>query len=196
MHTTHAILVSIPYAAKSADKNLSEMTKEEIKEMVINYATEETERFAGQAYDSRSLLDDEEDEREYGNPVVFANEDWKTFEEILIEKDRGQKAEAKFTLEYLKETAGSIDVYEILNNLLLANDRTASRESVDPDAWRWDYLNQGSFALKQIADLIRGTYFFDSRFYDTSRDTALVPFIDQLKENPADWALVLFDCHW
>ena len=32
MHSTHAILVKIPYAAEAAEKNLSEMKKEEIKE--------------------------------------------------------------------------------------------------------------------------------------------------------------------
>ena len=198
MHSNHAILVNIPDAAESVNMNLAEMTKEEIKEMVINYATEETERFADRAFDYRVLLDDEEHEEgeiEFGHPVVFANEDWEIFEEILIEKDRGQKAEAKFTLEYLKETAGSTDVSEILSNLLLANDRTANREDVDSNTWRFDFLNQGTWALRHLANLIHGDYIFDSAFYDTSRGTALVPFIAKLKENPSEWALVQFDYH-
>ena len=199
MYSTHAILVNIPDAAKSSSSKLSEMTKEEIKEMVINYATNETERFAGPVFDSRDLLneeDHEEDQDECFLPVVFASEEWDIFERILLAKDRAQKAEAKFALEYLKEQAGSTDVSALLSNLMLANDRTACRESVAPETWRWDYLNQGAFALKHIGELIHGTYCFESCFYDTSRDTALVPFIKKLKENPEDWAIVQYDYHW
>ena len=54
-HSIHAILVNIPYAAESANKNLSEMTKEE---MIIDYATNETKRFCGPVFDYRELLDD------------------------------------------------------------------------------------------------------------------------------------------
>ena len=98
-------------------------------------------------------------------------------------------------LDYLKEEAGSTDVSEILSSLLLANDRTANREDVDSNTWRFDFLNQGAWALKQIANLIHGDYTFDSEFYDTSRDTAFVPFIATLKENPSEWALVQFEYH-
>ena len=184
-HSIHAILVNIPYAAESANKNLSEMTKEE---MIIDYATNETKRFCGPVFDYRELLDDK--------PVLFANENWDAFEEILLAIDNDQKNRAKFMLRYLKSEAESTDVSEILSTLLLANDRTASHESVDHDAWEYDFLNQGAWALREIARLIHGDYTIDSCFYDTSRDTALVPFIAKLKENPTDWALVQFDYHW
>ena len=187
MYSTHSILVNTTYAANAVDKNLSEMTKEEIREMVINYATEETECFYGPVFDSRSLDDDQ--------PVIFADDNWSLFEEILLAVDRDQKNYAKHMLSDLKEEAGSTDVSEILSNLLLANDRTANREDVDSNTWRFDFLNQGAWALKQIANLIHGDYTFDSEFYDTSRDTALVPFIATLKENPSEWALVQFEYH-
>ncbi len=198
MHSIHAILVNIPYAADDAEKNLSEMTKEEIKEMVISYATEETERFYGTVFDSRELLDEEdceEDNDECYLPVVLASEDWEGFEKILLDKDRCQKHEASWMLACLKKETGSTDVSAILKNLLLVNDRTANRDNVNPITWDYDSLNQGAWLLREIANLIHGDYTFDSCFYDTSRDTALVPFIAQLKENPADWALVQFDYH-
>ena len=187
MYSTHAILVNIPYAADAAGKQLSKMTKEEIKEMVINYATEETECFAGPVFDCRSLLDDES--------VLFANENWDAFEEILIAIDRDQKNSAKHLLKYLEDQAGSTDVSTLLNSLLLKNDRTADRDDVDPDTWNWDYLNQGAWALRQVSRLIHGDYIPDSEFYDTSRNTALVPFIGNLKENPDEWALVQYEYH-
>ena len=187
MYSNHVILVNTTNAADAAKKNLSEMTKEEIREMVINYATEETGCFYGPVFDSRSLDDNQ--------PVVFADDDWSLFEEILLAVDRDQKNYAKHMLSYLKEEAGSTDVSEILSSLLLANDRTANREDVDSNTWRFDFLNQGAWALKQIANLIHGDYTFDSEFYDTSRGTALVPFIATLKENPSEWALVQFMYH-
>ena len=134
MYSNHSILVNTTYAANAADKNLSEMTKEEIKEMVINYATEETERFYGPVFDSRSLDDDQ--------PVIFADDNWSLFEEILLAVDRDQKNYAKHMLDYLKEEVGSTDVSEILSSLLLANDRTANREDVDSNTWRLGFLAQ------------------------------------------------------
>lgn len=185
MFANHSILVNTTYAADAANKDLSEMTKEEIKEMVINYATDETECFYGPVFDCRDLIDDQ--------PVVFAADNWPLFEEILLAVDRDQKNYAKHMLNYLKEETDSTDVSEILSKLLLANDRTADRDSVDSDTWRFDFLNQGAWALRQLANLIHGDYTFDSEFYDTSRRTALVPFIATLKENPNEWALVQFD---
>lgn len=164
MHSTHAILVNTTYAANAAEKNLSEMTKEEIKEMVINYAIEKTECFSGWAFDYRTLLDEyyEEDEGEDYRSVIFANEDWEAFEEILLSADMMQKRYAKNMMEYLKEEAGTLDLSEILNTLLLVNDRTASQDDVAPDAWKRDFLDQGSWALREIARLIHGDYFFES----------------------------------
>lgn len=197
MHSTHAILVNIRYASDESNKLHSEMTKEEIREMVINYATEETERFSDLAFDYRTLLDEyyEEDEGEDYRSVIFASEDWTAFEEVLLSADRAQKGYAKHMLKYLEEQTGTLDIAQILSYLLLANDRSASQDNVDPDAWRWDYLNQGSWALREIARLIHGDYYFESGFYDTSRRTALVPFINKLKEKPEEWALVRFDYH-
>ena len=195
MHSTHAILVNTTYAAHAADKSLSDMTKEEITEMVIDYATEETERYSGLAFDSRTLLDENIADDDY-RPVIYAKEDWEAFEEVLLSIDKAQKWYAKHMLEYLILNTGTYDVSEILNNLLLANDRTANKDDVDPDAWKWDFLNQGSWALREIARLCHGEYYFESEFYDTSRGTALVPFIEKLKEHPEEWVLVRFDYHW
>ncbi len=76
MYSNHSILVNTTYAANAADKNLSEMIKEEIKEMVINYATEETERFRDSAFDDRFLCNESNtEEDEDPRSVIFASED-------------------------------------------------------------------------------------------------------------------------
>lgn len=194
MYITHTILVNISYAAESANKTLTKMSKEETKEMVINYATEETNCFFGRAFDFRSLLDNhDEGEDEDCRSVIFANEDWDAFENVLLSADEMQKKYAKSILKYLAKNTGTLDLSELLTNLLLANDRKADKDSVDANTWAWDYLNQGSWALSEIARTIRGDYHFESGFYDTSRGTALVPFIDKLKKNPEEWALVRFE---
>lgn len=187
MHSIHAILVNITDAIRNDEKKITEMTKEELKERVINYAENHIDSFYGFVFDGRELLEDE--------PVLFASDNWDAFEEMLLAIDRDQKNYAKHMLGYLKEEAGSTDVSEILSNLLLANDRTANREDVDSNTWRFDFLNQGAWALGQIAKMIHGDYNFESEFYDTFRGTALVPFIDTLKEKPEEWALVQFDYH-
>ncbi|MBR0421866.1 MAG: hypothetical protein IJI85_04725 [Clostridia bacterium] len=191
MYALHAILVNIPDVAKTENKNLETMTQNEIKEMVIDYATEETECFYGPVFDNRWLL---EEVKGY-EPVIFSREDWSYFEEMLLAVDRDQKNEAMRLLDYLKEQTESTELADILDTLLLANDRAASEDDVDPEAWKWDYLNQGAWALKQIASILHGDYIFESEFYDTDRRTALVPFIEQLKENPDDWALVQYEYH-
>ena len=197
MHATHSILVHIPSAAESIDKDLSELNKEETRKMVVNYATEETECFYGPVFDYRTLLDEYyEDSDEDYRSVIFAAEDWDAFEEVLLSADRAQKGYAKHMLEYLEEETGTLDLSQILSSLLLANDRTAKQDDVEPRTWKWDFLNQGSFALLEVARLIRGKYYFESGFFDTYRDTALIPFIDQLKDKPEDWALVRFDYHF
>ena len=188
MHADHAILVNIPEAARDANKPLNEMTKNEIQEMVIDYATEATDIFFCSAFDYRSLLENQ--------PVIFSGDDWNVFEEKLLEIDKCQKGYAMHLLNYLEKEAGSTNVSDILRTLLLVNDRTASRDSVDPQTWRWDYMNQGAWALFEISKVIHGSYTFDSLFFDTWRSTALVPFIGQLKETPNDWALVQFDYHY
>ena len=85
------------------------MTKEEIKEIVINYATKETECFSGWAYDERTLLDEYyEDEDEDYRSVIFASEDWEAFEGILLSADEAQKRYAKYLLEDLEEETGTL----------------------------------------------------------------------------------------
>ena len=191
MYALHAILVNIPDVAKTENKNLETMTQNEIKEMVIDYATKETECFYGPVFDNRWLL---EEVKGY-EPVIFSRENWSYFEEMLLAIDRDQKNLATSWLDYLKEHIESTEIDDIVNTLFLANDRTASEDSVDPGVWEWDYLSKGAWALKQIASILNGDYILESGFYDTARCTALVQFIEQLKENSDDWALVQYECH-
>lgn len=46
MHSIHAILVNITDAIRNDEKKITEMTKEELKERVINYAENHTDSFS------------------------------------------------------------------------------------------------------------------------------------------------------
>ena len=187
MHFTTAILVHVPSAVDDDENNIKEMTKEELTACVVNYAENETERFYGPVYDYRDLIE---------NPVIFANENWKAFEDDLLERDRAQKGYAISMLEYLSELTDKRDITDLVSSLFLANDRRATPESVDIKTWKWDHLDQRSWALLEIARVIKGKFTAESGFYDTYRRTSLVPFIEKLKEEPDNWALVTYDCHW
>lgn len=54
----------------------------------------------------------------------------------------------------------------------------------------WDIL--------EIAKLLYGEYMFDSYFYDTYRYTPRIydSTIDEIKHEPENWALVMFDYHY
>ena len=84
MHSIHAILVNITDAIRNDEKKITEMTKEELKERVINYAENHTDSFYGFAFDGRELLEDE--------PVLFASDNWDAFEEMLLQFPAAEKA--------------------------------------------------------------------------------------------------------
>ena len=111
MYSIHSILVHIPAAADAADKTLTELTKEELTEMVINYATEETERFCGLAFDYRTLLDGEAYDEEHNE---FFNYDWNG---DMIEKEIIRRWSKSDTVECFLKQFSDTDITEMLNQL-------------------------------------------------------------------------------
>ena len=193
MYSTEMILVHIPSALKSAGKSRDELKKEELIRLVEDYAAGVVDSFCGTDIHSYELMSEEID-HDYPEPVVFADEDWDAFTSYLDECDQGQKLQASHLLEFLRDNTGTTDVGEILDTLLLSHDRGASAGEMDERVWNMDYLDQGAWALRMIAQFIKGTFMFESGFYDSFRKTALIPFYEKLKNKKADWALVIFWC--
>ena len=187
MWAIHSILVHIPTATESALKEKGALTKAQIKDCVIQYALDETLDFSDEVYDCRTYIEDEE-----GNPlVIFAEDDWKAFEDDLVRVDTAQQNAAKNLLNQIKKLVGSTD----LSDLLQAHKAASLSNRVKMGAKDSSYVNLLGYFLKQFASLIHGDYFFDSMFYDTYNYTSLVPEIGKLKKSPKDWAIVQFDCH-
>ena len=59
-------------------------------------------------------------------------------------------------------------------------------------------LSMAAYYLGCFADLIKGTYFYNSFFYDTHRNTSRLnkQVFEEIQANPQLWALVIFDCHY
>ncbi len=188
MHATHIILVNL------SDAYDPEKTNEEMREIAIAIAEEETNCFYGHVYDSRNLLEEGEDD-DFPVPVVLSKENWSLFEEYLLAVDKAQKQYAKFLMTRVKANTGTGDLCQLLNDTFLSHDRSITMEEIEKNNWEWDDCADTPWKLNIVADLMHGVYNIDSQFYDTYRGTALVPFLAQLKKTPNDWALVAFDCH-
>ncbi len=193
MFSTEMILVHIPSALKKAEKTREELTKDELRKLTADFAAAVADTFCGTDIHSYELMSAEID-HDYPEPVIFADEDWETFTSYLDECDQGQKLQASHLLDFLRDNTGTTDVGELLDRLLLSHDRGATAGEVDERVWNMDYLDQGAWALRMIAQFIKGTFMFESGFYDSFRKTALVPFYEKLKNKREDWALVIFWC--
>ena len=191
MHATHSILVNVPAAVEESGYTLSEMSKDDLIDCVVKYAEEMTDQFFGPVFDSQDLLEDGQDE-DYPSPIVFSKDDWKTFADWLQMCENAQKQYASFLCNHIKKVAGTGDIGDLAKRCFLshacdddvATDQICERE-FDPVRWH----------MKNLFNLVCGTYFFDSGFYDTYHGNAYVPYLSELKETAEDWALVAFDCH-
>lgn len=185
MHYLHKILVHIPDAIDVVE----ETPREEILSAVTSYARNETERFYEKAYDWR-----EDDSaggwvEEYPQQAYLASEDLEWFIKELENVLHTQKAEITFALDHLKDTVGT-DLLQIVSKLW-------SRD-VRSDASSLNTTAMPAYHLRVLAELLYGEYRCDSCFYNTTENTARLfqRDLDEIRQNPSEWALVMFDYHY
>ena len=192
MHATHSILVHVPSAVEEDGRTLSDMSKEELTACVVEYAQKMTEPFYGPVFDSQDLLEEGEDE-DYPSPVLFSKDNWAAFKDWLIMCDKAQKRYAAFLCNKIKEDSGSGDICTLIANDFLSYN---SDDDIDFEEICRRSFRDVRWEIKTLANLFSGTYCFDSDFYNTYEGNAFVPYLRELKNEPDDWALVAFDCHW
>lgn len=179
MHCLHKILVYIPHTVgddKKIDRN------KQIN-YIRDYAEAKTEQFADVVFDYRSescsagAYDDK-----YPVNVLFAVDDIDRFVGELEEVVEHQKISLSFWLSTIKKNIGT-DLTEIVNHLLIN----------EPD-----YLSNTGYQLFCVAKLLYGEYIFESGFYNTEYYTSRIYTrdIEQIKESPKDWVLVMLDYHF
>ena len=191
MYSTHSILVHVPTAVEEDGKTLSEMSKEELTACVVKHAEKMTDQFFGPVFDTQDLLEAGQYE-DYPSPVLFSKDDWDAFKDWLLMCDNAQKRYAAFLCNKIKEKAGTGDISELISESFLTHKRDAE---IDDNLRCERWFSPIRWQMKTLIDLMYGTYCFDSEFYDTNSNSALVPYFSELKETADEWALVAFDCH-
>lgn len=185
MHFLHKILVHVPSAITMDE----ETSREEVLEAVTRRARDETESFYEQAYDWREDDSAGRWSDEYPQQAYLASEDLEWFMKELNDIQIGQKFEINTALQMLRESVGT-DLTVIVPQLW---DRDG--KNYDPEK---GVTEMSAYYLRVLAQLLYGEYRCDSCFYNTQTYTArLYPSdLNEIKEHPEDWALVMFDYHY
>ena len=125
-------------------------------------------------------------EDDYPQGAYLASDDLDWFLKELEEAVALQKAEIDRYLCFLTEDLGT-DLTIITEKLWNRTEDHEERSEVD--------TSLSAFYLSSVAEILCGKYRHDSHFYNTERRTAhLYPSdIELIKQNPEEWALVMFD---
>lgn len=184
MHYLHKILVHIPTAIDT--KTVA--TKEEILNEIISYARSETECFYPKVFDWRE--DDAGGWSDtYPQQAYIASDDLEWFMNELHEVQEMQREELDYYLNRLQEVADG--------DLAVLSDKLWNRESFSKDFDKNYPLNMTAYYLLSLAQHLHGDYRCDSHFYNTYSFTAhlYMSDLEEIRRNPSEWALVMFDYH-
>lgn len=192
MYAIHSILVHVPTAVEEDGKTLSEMSKEELTACVVKHAEEMTDQFFGPVFDCQDLLEEGQNE-DYPHPVLFSKDDWDAFKDWLLMCDNAQKQYAAFLCNHIKEVAGTGDIEDLAKRCFLSY---SCNDDIDQKQIFEREFDTVRYHLKSLFNLVCGTYFFDSGFYNPDGGNAHVPYLSELKERPDEWALVAFDTNF
>lgn len=184
MHYLHKILVHIP-TATDAD---ADTPREEILRDVIAHAKSETECFYERAFDWREDDSAGRWSDTYPQQAYIAADDLEWFLKELVDVQESQKAEIDCCLRNIREAGGT--------DLTVLSDKLWNRESVSFDSGN-GVSEMTAYYLRCLAQHLYGEYRCDSYFYNTKTFTARLykSDIDEIRQNPNEWALVMFDYH-
>lgn len=183
MHALHRILVHIP------DLDVEGLSKRELREAIRSKAECDTEDYYGQAFDWRETDSAGRWSDEFKKQVYIAadNIDW--FIDQLERTLAIQKGEIDNSLAQIVAPCG-IDLKQIVNGLWSIDEMYDKKSP--------GFNSYTAYYLSKIGKLLHGEYTFDSQFFNTSAYTARLykSDIDQVKADPKNWALVMFDYHY
>ena len=157
MHYLHRILVYIPDIC-SVGKNYPGATKQQIR----SYAKYQTECFDGHAFDWRETMTAGRWGYEYPENVLLAADNPERFQKELQTAQSFQQEAMNQALKYLEDN-DYLDLKKLAAAVMEdAQDSPSTQHS----------LSMAAYYLGCFADLIKGTYFYNSFFYDTHRNTS------------------------
>lgn len=184
MHILHRILVPLTNG-NGLDKIADRM---ELIDSARSYAESETEEFYPSVYDWRETDTAGRWSDRYPENVLLGKE---CPEHLLKEVEKCQQAQKDTLNEHLKAlTDISGDKLSVLVQKI--TDYYDSGKTLLGDT------SLTAYRLNCLSMILSGKYYYDSYFYDTDSYTARIDLntIQKIKENPDNWALVLFDCHY
>lgn len=184
MHSLHKILVYIPDILFDSVA----CPKEDFIDRVRSYAEEQTSNGYMTVFDWRETASAGRWKSQYPVNVLFAKEDIEQFIQELIDVQKYQQQEIQYALDELSKKAGT-DLKQIICEVEKVTSQHEITKTVDL---------MTTFYLSRIASLLYGVYTSQSCFYNISGETSRIypQDIDAVKNNPEDWALVLFDYHY
>lgn len=184
MHYLHRILVHIPSVTNSSTET---MCRTELLDNIRSYADHETEDYYQFAFDWRETDSAGRWSSEYPENVILAEDDVENFIQELLLVMEARNSEIQKCLAQLKNSVGT-DLEKIIQGLQERKGLVDSKNGFDC---------MTPYYLYCIAAHLHGNYRCDSYFYNTHEYSSCLfqDDIDKIKENPKDWALVMFDYH-
>lgn len=182
MHVLNKVLV---YKEEGFDFNAPE---EERIDEARSIAENETEDYCGPVYDWRETDTAGRWVDEYPKQVYFAQDDIEWFLNEINAAVTSQRFELNSYLVELKEKIGT-DIEKMVS-VFMGDTQLCEKSNVN-----YDFL---PFALWKIARIAYGDYNCDSYIFNTNGHTARIypKDIEQIKQEPNKWAMVMFDYHF
>ena len=158
-----------------------EADREDTADALRRYAEDQTECFCDDAFDWRETETAGGWADEYPENVLFAVDDPESFTKRLVEIRNRQKETINWYLGQVMAGCETTDLAEIVEKLK------------EPDS---------SFMARRclcgLANELDGRFTFKSEFYNCEDAEATVTdeTLEQIRCNPEEWAIVLFDHHF
>lgn len=168
MHALHRILVYLPDIGLGGDATIDDVRR---------HAVDETEQFYNHVFDWRETDSAGRWSGGYPENVIFGRDSTLKIIKELVDLSEVIGNEIKRCVKCLYKETSTYDISKIVSS------KTSG---------------MGKYYLQKIGSLYYGEYTFDSMFYNTRDCDSLITdaLIDEIKENPRDWAVVLFDYHY
>lgn len=183
MHVLHKILV---YNEDGFD---TFETEEERVDFARSTAEYETENYVNEVYDWRETDSAGRWDEEYPKQVYFAADDVDWFINEINDAIHCQELEIGHYQQELKEGIG-LSLETIIP--LLKDRKCWSMAGKDNDN------SMMAYCLLKLSRLLYGDYDIDSAIFNTRGYTAKIynEDIEQIKQEPNKWAMVMFDYHY
>lgn len=159
---------------------INESELNEIDNDHIRYlAEEELDNFYDKAFDWRES-DAGRWEEGYPNNVLRASEDLEKFISILNDIIADRNAELLFHLESIKKQS-NVNLDSVISKFIESDD-----------------LHDTPYHLAVISSILMNEFGIDNSFLNTETGDATLTqeLIEKIKQNPENYALAFFDCHW